>query len=59
MSTEQVTQVNLIENGPVVVVGTIDLHHPDGTVERRERRRSFCRCGKSAGLPLCDGSHKN
>ena len=38
MSTEHVSQVNLIENGPVVVVGTIDLHHPDGTVERRERR---------------------
>lgn len=59
MSNEHVTQVNLIENGPVVVVGSVDLHHPDGRVERRERRSSFCRCGKSASMPMCDGSHKN
>ena len=59
MSEENVTQVNLIENGPVVVVGAVEVHHPDGSVECRERRSSFCRCGKSSSMPMCDGSHKN
>lgn len=59
MSEENVTQVNLIENGPVVVVGAVEVHHPDGSIERRERRSSFCRCGKSSSMPMCDGSHKN
>ena len=52
MSEENVT-------GPVVVVGAGEVHHPDGSVERRERRSSFCRCGKSSSMPMCDGSHKN
>ncbi|MEZ4794946.1 MAG: (4Fe-4S)-binding protein [Flavobacteriaceae bacterium] len=52
-------QVNLIENGPAIVLGTVEVTHPDGSVETRERRASFCRCGKSVNHPFCDGSHKN
>ena len=52
-------QVNLIENGPAIVLGTVEVTYPDGRVELRERRASFCRCGKSVNHPFCDGSHKN
>ena len=52
-------KINLIENGPAIVVGTCEITHPDGSVETRERRSSFCRCTKSANFPFCDGSHKN
>lgn len=52
-------KVTLIENGPAIVVGTCEITHPDGSVETRERRSSFCRCAKSENFPYCDGSHKN
>ncbi|MCB0457309.1 MAG: (4Fe-4S)-binding protein [Flavobacteriaceae bacterium] len=57
--TPEKIKVNLIENGPAIVVGTCEITHPDGSVETRERRSSFCRCAKSANFPFCDGSHKN
>lgn len=56
---ENTTTVNLIENGPIVVVGTVEVCHPDGTKEIKERRASFCRCGKTNSGAFCDGSHKN
>ncbi len=58
MENQSKIQVNLIENGPVVVQGTVEVTHPDGTIELRERRSSFCRCGKSGNGAFCDGSHK-
>lgn len=51
-------KVNLIDQGPVIVISPLEVTHPDGRVEIKERRASFCRCGKSEGFPYCDGSHK-
>ncbi len=57
--TAETVKVNLIDQGPVIVISPLEVTHPDGRVEVKERRASFCRCGKSNGFPYCDGSHKN
>ncbi len=57
--TINMTKVNLIENGPMIVLGEITITHEDGREEIKETRASFCRCGKSENMPFCNGSHKN
>ena len=52
------TKVNLIDNGPLVVVGEHTITHPDGSQEVKPTRASYCRCEKSANMPFCDGAHK-
>lgn len=51
-------QVEVLNNGPLLVKGTIEVTHTDGRSEIKERRTSFCRCGKTGNIPFCDGSHK-
>lgn len=53
-----VTKVEVIPNGPIRVLGDVEVNHSNGTVEHRERITAFCRCGLSANKPFCDGSHK-
>ncbi len=50
-------KVNLIPNGPMIVLGAMTITHEDGTEEVKETRASFCRCGKSDNMPFCDGGH--
>ena len=51
--------VSLIENGPLMVSGTLEIAYPDGSKVERKRNTAFCRCGASTDKPFCDGSHKN
>ena len=48
----------VIANGPVIITGPVEVTLADGTVEIKEKRASFCRCGASANKPYCDGKHK-
>ena len=50
--------VSLVENGPLMVKGEIEIAYPDGSKELRQRNTAFCRCGASANKPFCDGAHK-
>ncbi len=52
------TCVEVLNNGPLLVKGTIEVIHADGRIEVKEPRTSFCRCGKTSNIPFCDGSHK-
>lgn len=54
----ETVKVNLIDKGPVIVLNSLEVTHPDGSVELKERRASFCRCGRSQKFPYCDGTHK-
>jgi uncharacterized Fe-S cluster protein YjdI/CDGSH-type Zn-finger protein len=54
--THQGTTVTPIKNGPLLVVGEIDVRHEDGTVERLPRA-TLCRCGQSKNKPFCDNEH--
>lgn len=56
--TEEETKIEVRENEPLVVQGNLNVTHPDGRTESRERVTTFCRCGASANKPFCDGAHK-
>jgi CDGSH-type Zn-finger protein len=45
-------------NGPIRMQGGIRMTGPDEIEHRSVDRCSICRCGNSAALPFCDGTHK-
>ena len=51
------TKVEVLENGPLLVYGTLRVTHRDGTQETKNKTTAFCRCGKSDNKPYCDGAH--
>ena len=51
------TKVEVLENGPLLVYGTLKVTHKDGSSETKNKTTAFCRCGLSANKPFCDGAH--
>ena len=51
------TTIEVLENGPLLVYGTLKVTHKDGTKELKNKTTAFCRCGGSGNKPYCDGSH--
>ncbi|CAB4937582.1 MAG: CDGSH iron-sulfur domain-containing protein [Actinobacteria bacterium] len=45
-------------DGPLAVVGPVEIIAADGTVLRETSKAYLCRCGHSANKPFCDGAHK-
>ncbi len=50
------TTVTPIRNGPLLVVGKIEVTREDGTIETLPRA-TLCRCGESQHKPFCDNQH--
>lgn len=50
-------KVEVLENGPLLVYGTLDITHKDGSAETKNKTTAFCRCGLSNNKPYCDGAH--
>ncbi len=44
-------------NGPLWVKGGIPVENQDGKKYKIRNRMTLCRCGESANMPFCDGSH--
>jgi hypothetical protein len=51
------TIIEVITNGPLRVLGPLEVKLADGTMVSGPRT-TFCRCGASANKPFCDGAHK-
>ena len=51
------TKVEVLENGPLLVYGTLKVIGNDGASEIKSKTTAFCRCGKSNNKPYCDGAH--
>lgn len=51
------TKVDVLENGPLLVHGTLTVNKPNGEQEQKSRTTAFCRCGASNNKPYCDGEH--
>ena len=51
------TQVLPIEDGPLLLLGDLDVRAPDGRQITHETRLTLCRCGLSRNQPFCDNSH--
>jgi uncharacterized Fe-S cluster protein YjdI len=52
------TVVEVMENGPLLVYGTLHITNSDGIKEIKNKTTAFCRCGVSANKPYCDGKHR-
>ncbi len=50
------TTVTPMRNGPLLVVGEIEVRRADGFVEKLPRA-TLCRCGFSKNKPFCDNQH--
>ena len=50
-------KVEVLENGPLLVYGTLKVTRKDGTSETNNKTTAFCRCGASNNKPYCDGAH--
>lgn len=51
------TKIEVLENGPLLVYGTLKVTHKDGSSELKNKTTAFCRCGASNNKPYCDGAH--
>ena len=51
------TKVEVMENGPLMVYGTIEVKDKYGNTEKKNKTTAFCRCGGSSNKPYCDGAH--
>lgn len=51
------TLVLPIENGPLLMVGDLDVRTPAGEQITHEARLTLCRCGMTRNQPFCDNSH--
>lgn len=56
--THRETEVKCMENGPLMVMGNVQITNIDGSTEKREKVTAFCRCGASSNKPFCDGAHR-
>jgi uncharacterized Fe-S cluster protein YjdI/CDGSH-type Zn-finger protein len=50
------TTLTPVRDGPLLVVGEIQVTHEEGSAETLPRA-SLCRCGQSERKPFCDNSH--
>lgn len=51
------TKVEVLENGPLLVYGTLKVTDKEGSTEIKNKTTAFCRCGASNNKPFCDGAH--
>ena len=54
----QETKVEVVENGPLLVFGTLEVKDIKGEVVIKTKKTAFCRCGESNNKPYCDGTHR-
>ena len=51
-------EIRIMKDGPYVVEGDFRVIAMDGKETKPMLMTSFCCCGKSEGMPFCDGSHR-
>jgi uncharacterized protein with ATP-grasp and redox domains len=51
--------VEIIDNGPIKITGNIIIKDSKRDITEVLKEVSICRCGMSANMPFCDGSHCN
>ena len=53
------TKIEVLQNGPLLVYGTLHITNAKGETEKKNKTTAFCRCGVSQNKPYCDGAHRN
>lgn len=57
IASDEAPTLRVLHNGPYVATGPITLANHLGDEAPLRGPKAFCRCGKSATKPYCDGSH--
>ncbi len=57
-SNNENIKVKVIPGGPLMVTGTCEITHADGSTQVKENKTTYCRCALSKNKPFCDGAHK-
>jgi uncharacterized Fe-S cluster protein YjdI len=52
------TKVDIMQNGPLLIHGSLTIVATNGEIETKKQTTAFCRCGASQNKPYCDGKHK-
>jgi CDGSH-type Zn-finger protein/uncharacterized Fe-S cluster protein YjdI len=55
--TSGAISVSTVDNGPLMIVGPVEVRSTDGSAVNRTENVALCRCGASKNKPYCDGSH--
>ena len=50
-------KVKPLRNGPLVVMGNLEVCTGTGHTVLRTQKAALCRCGASRNKPFCDGTH--
>lgn len=50
-------EINPAKNGPLVVMGNLEICSGTGRTIDRVKKAALCRCGGSRTKPFCDGTH--
>lgn len=58
LTSDMITSIKVLGNGPLLITGELDINLADGQKEVKTPSAAFCRCGASSNKPYCDGSHK-
>ncbi|MEO1808757.1 MAG: (4Fe-4S)-binding protein [Bacteroidota bacterium] len=51
------THIAVMQNGPLIVNGEIELTDANGNTTTKAGKTALCRCGHSQNKPYCDGAH--
>lgn len=49
--------IKIMDHGPLVVTGPVELVDAAGNHFQDQERYALCRCGASRNKPFCDGTH--
>ena len=52
-------RVAVVDDGPYFITGRATVQASDGTEYEVRNRITLCRCGTSAQMPYCDGTHED
>ncbi len=55
---DQPTIIEIVDDGPILIHGSIDLKFNARTMQLKKKITALCRCGQSSNKPYCDGSHR-
>jgi CDGSH-type Zn-finger protein len=62
MSSEEIVEVKVRDNGPLKITGHVRVVDAEGGLIRETeagKAIALCRCGHSADKPFCDGKHSS
>jgi len=57
MSDDGAVSINVMENGPYVLEGAVEVRDARGEAVSEGDKAFLCRCGRSSNKPFCDGTH--